>query len=255
MPIGSPEKIQVLELHLPERPGELRVPGLDGSSIHLWHASPQECESCFGGFTSLLSSDENDRRMRFHFEGDRQDFAFAHGMLRSVLAGYLKTDPQKLRFGYSEHSKPFLTGLESGLRFNLSHTQGAVLLAVCREREIGVDVERIREDFDPREIATRFFSEAEQRALVTLPQTEQRPGFFRCWTRKEAFLKARGHGLSFPLDLFDVSIGADETEVTLVTRPDATEARRWQIVGAPAPEGCVAAVAVASSCPADMNKT
>ena len=247
MPIGSTEKIQVLDLHLPERPGQLRAPKLDGNSIHLWHASPQRCESWLAGFTSLLSSDEDDRRMRFHFEGDRQDFAFAHGMLRSVLAEYLKADPQKLRFGYSAHHKPFLADPESELRFNLSHTQGAVMLGICRGREIGVDVERFREDFDPREIATRFFSEAEQRALKGLPQTEQRQGFFRCWTRKEAFLKARGHGLSFPLDLFDVSTGAEDAEVTLVTRPDAAEAQQWQIMGAAAPEGCAAAVAVGSS--------
>jgi 4'-phosphopantetheinyl transferase len=131
------------------------------------------------------------------------------------------------------------------LQFNLSHTQGAVLLGICRGRAIGVDVERVREDLVPREIAGRFFSLAEQRALMNLPEAEQRHAFFRCWTRKEAFLKARGHGLSFPLAGFDVSIGAYETEVELTTRPDPVEARNWQILRASAPAGCAAAAAVA----------
>jgi len=243
----SPEKLRVLRLDLPAHPEKLSFPALGGRSIHLWHASLQASKSWLPNFSSLLSSDENERRLGFHFEGDREDFAFARGMLRDVLAGYLKTDPHRLRFGYSEHGKPFLAGQETDLRFNLSHTQGAVLLGVCRGREVGVDIERVREDFDPGEIATRFFSAAEQRALMSLPEAEQRQGFFRCWTRKEAFLKARGHGLSLSLKLFDVSIGAGEAAVRLVTRTDPAESQRWQIWEAPAADGCVAAVAVASS--------
>lgn len=245
MPTSSPEKLRVLKVDLPEHPEELSVPMLDGTLIHLWHAGLQEAKSWLPDFSSRLSSDENERRMRFHFERDREDFAFARGMLRRVLAGYLKSDPQELRFGYSGHRKPFLSHPETELRFNLSHTQGALLLGICRGREIGVDIERVREDFNPLEIADRFFSTAERQALSGLPPGEQRQAFFRCWTRKEAFLKARGHGLSYPLELFDVSIGPEETAVKLVTRPDPEEAQRWQIVAAAAPEGCLAAVAVA----------
>lgn len=245
MPMASPQKLHVLKLDLPARAEKLNAPGLDDSSIHLWQAGPQERKPWLAEFRSLLSPDENDRRMRFHFEHDRDDFGFARGMLRTVLAAYLQSDPHQLRFGYSEHGKPFLTKPETGLRFNLSHTQGAVLLGVCRGREMGVDIERVREDFNPREIATRFFSPAERQALGSLPEAEQRQAFFRCWTRKEAFLKARGHGLSYPLELFDVSIGAGETEVKLVTRPDEGEAQQWQILSVPAAGGYAAAVAVA----------
>jgi 4'-phosphopantetheinyl transferase len=247
MLMTSQETLQLQALEFPARLEELRVPALDGAGIHLWHGSPQARRSLLPHLSALLSADEADRRARFHFEADRRDFAFARGMLRTLVAAYLKTDPREVRFRYSEYGKPSLApaGAEPDLQFNLSHTQGAVLLAICRQRAIGVDVERVREDFSPQEIATRFFSLSEQQALMRLPKAEQRPAFFHCWSRKEAFLKARGHGLSFPLEQFDVSIGVDETEVRLTTRPDPAEAQRWQILQAPAPEGYVAAVAVA----------
>ena len=251
MLMASQDAVQLLGLAFPATLEQLRVPELDCSNIHLWHASPRERASLLPYFDALLSTDETQRRDRFRFESDRKDFAFARGMLRTVLAAYLGADPRELRFGYSEHGKPALAGFgletETDLHFNLSHTQGAVLLGVCRQRAIGVDVERVREDLIPRDIAARFFSTAEQRALLSLPEAEQRAAFFRCWTRKEAFLKARGHGLSFPLAGFDVSIGGGEAEVRLTTRPDPSEAQNWQILPVPAPEGCAAAVAVASS--------
>ena len=255
MLMASQVELQMHALEFPARLADLRVPDLDGGSIHLWHASPQQHRSLLPNLSTLLSTDEADRRGRFHFESDRQDFTFARGMLRTVLAAYLQTDPRALRLRYSEHGKPSLvfTGPEKDLQFNLSHTQGAVLLGICRQRAIGVDIERVREDFSPQEIATRFFSSAEQQALMSLPKAEQRRAFFRCWTRKEAFLKARGHGLSFPLERFDVSIAAGETEVRLTTRPDPEEAQRWQILQAPAPDGCAAAVAVEASPRSHLN--
>jgi 4'-phosphopantetheinyl transferase len=249
MLMASPDTLQMLGLEFPSNLAELRVPALDDAGIHLWswHANPQQRASLLPHLSNLLSADEAGRRERFRFENDRQSFAFARGMLRMVLAAYLKTDPRELRFRYSEHGKPEVDSHNpENLQFNLSHTQGAVLLGICRQRAIGVDVERVREDLRPRDIGARFFSTAEQRALFSLPEAEQREAFFRCWTRKEAFLKARGHGLSFPLAQFDVSIGAEDTEVRLTTRPDPAEAQDWQILPVDAPEGCAAAVAVAS---------
>jgi 4'-phosphopantetheinyl transferase len=249
------ETLQLLGLEVPPNLDGLRVPALGDDSIHLWHANPLGCRSLLPTFRTLLSSDEKDRLARFHFEGDRQDFVFARGILRTVLAAYLKTDPWALCFRYSEYGKPELGSTDRGedLQFNLSHTQGAVLLGVCRHRAIGVDVERVREDFNPQETTTRFFSVSEQRALLDFSEIERRQAFFRCWTRKEAFLKARGHGLSFPLESFDVSIGAGETEVRLTTRLDPAEAQRWQILQAPAPAGCAAAVALANSPQSDLE--
>jgi 4'-phosphopantetheinyl transferase len=245
---ASQETVQLLGLELPPRLEDLHVPALEEAGIHLWHANPLGQSSLLPYFSALLSADENGRRTRFHFAGDQQDFAFARGMLRSLLGAYLEIDPSAVGFEYSEHGKPALAGLhrKAELQFNLSHTQGAVLLAICRQRAIGVDIEREREDFSVQEIANRFFSLAERQALMSLPEVELRPAFFRCWTRKEAFLKARGHGLSFPLESFDVSIGDGEREIRLTTRPDPAEAEHWQILPAPAPEGYAAAVAAAS---------
>ena len=192
----------------------------------------------------MLSPDEHDRMAAFRFEHDRRDFAFAHGVLRTVLGGYLKTEPARLRFRYSEHKKPDLANAGSGLRFNLSHTDGYVLLGVCLGREIGVDVEKLREDFETDELASRFFSLAEARALRRLHKRHRRQAFFHCWTRKEALLKARGGGLMLPLDNFDVSMGERDVEVRLTTRPDAADARRWRILSIEVPEGYAAAVAV-----------
>ena len=249
MPMAAQERVQLQGFEFPARLEEVSVPALDAASVHLWHANPLQHRALLPSLRSLLWSDEIERGARFHFEGDREDFTFARGMVRSVLAAYLEVNPRDVRFRYSDHGRPSLVSAhgEEELRFNLSHTQGAVLLGICRGRAIGVDIERVREDFQPQEIAARFFSLSEQQALMSLPEAEQRPAFFRCWTRKEAFLKARGHGLSHPLELFDVSIGAGENEVRLVTRPDPAEAQRWQILQPPAPGGYAAAVAVASS--------
>ncbi len=247
MVITAHETAKLLWFEVPPTLEDLRIPALDDNSIHLWHASAAAHGSLLQHFSTLLSSEENDRQARFHFEDARHNFAFARGMLRSLLGVYLGTDARRVRFQYSKHGKPSLADShrEPELQFNLSHTQGAVLLAICRQRAVGVDIERVREDFNPLEIAARFFSFSEQRALTSLPEAEQRQAFFRCWTRKEAFLKARGDGLSFPLQSFDVSIGAGEKEVLLTTPRDLEEAQRWQILPVNVPAGCSAAVAVA----------
>jgi 4'-phosphopantetheinyl transferase len=233
----------------------LHVPALNENNIHVWNARLPGGVSQQQYLEGLLSGDESGRRARFQFEDDRRNFAFARGLLRSLLAAYCGGDPRELRFRYSEHGKPSLAGPagEEDLQFNLSHSRGAVLVAICRGRAVGVDIEKVREDVNPQEIAARFFSLAEQRALMSLAKAEQRQAFFRCWTRKEAFLKARGHGLSFPLERFDVSMGAEETEVSLTTRPDPAEAERWAILPVPAPEGYAAAVAAATGLQSAMG--
>jgi 4'-phosphopantetheinyl transferase len=225
----------------------LDLPCLSNNSVHLWLADPKEHLESVGELNALLSADERDRAARFRFGPDRQDFIFARGMLRALLGAYLKASPCELRFCYSEHGKPSLAEAhsETGLQFNLSCTRGAVLIAVCLWCAIGVDIERVRDDFSVEEIAARFFSVAERRALTNLPKASRREAFFHCWTRKEAFLKARGDGLSFPLDLFDVSIAANDTAVGLITRPDPAEAQRWRILPVTVPAGYSAAVAVA----------
>src|SRR5262249_45142380 len=144
---------------------------------------------------------------------------------RMLLASYLGTSPAELCFAYSAHGKPSLAAPSSSLQFNLSHSHGAVLFAFSQGRRIGVDVEQVRHDLNVEEIATRFFSTAEQRAIGQ--SLDKYAAFFHCWTRKEAFVKAVGEGLSLQLDSFDVSVAADLREVALTTRPDPSLAQSW----------------------------
>ena len=176
----------------------------------------------------LLSEDEQQRAAHFHFERDRHSYGVTRGSLRSLLADYLGSSPEKLIFRYSNKGKPALAAPHSNcdIAFNVSHSGDFALLGFTRRKEIGVDIEKIRDDFDGAAIARRFFSAQEQEQLERLPAHQQHHAFFRCWTRKEAFIKALGDGLSHPLSQFDVSLHGS-AEVSLNTRPEAKEAKRW----------------------------
>lgn len=219
-----------LELQFFEYTSDRARMQLSDDEVHLWVG---HCDINPGDLRSLedvLSPDERERRERFHFDADRSSFLFARTMLRTVLGRYLGRPPAEVRFAYSAYGKPEIAGQNSiDLHFNLSHSAGKNLLAVCRGRRIGVDVEQIRRDFDAHEISRRFFSPAERLALSQIPEGSCHEAFFHCWTRKEAFVKARGEGLSCPLEDFDVSVDPRDEQVSLTVRPDAGEAERWTL--------------------------
>jgi 4'-phosphopantetheinyl transferase len=194
----------------------------------------------------VLSEDERARAARFHFSRDRQGYVSSRALLRTILAAYLRADPKELSFRYSEKEKPALAGVHAGqhIEFNISHSGMTALLAFTRGREVGVDVELIRHDFDVEGIARRFFSEHERQELMAFAPEERHPAFFRCWTRKEAYVKATGSGLSLPLSQFDVSMAAGNINALIATRPDATEAERWSMREVPGGEGYAAALCV-----------
>jgi 4'-phosphopantetheinyl transferase len=149
-------------------------------------------------------------------------------------------------FCYGAHGKPALAG-DTGadaIRFNAAHSLGVALYAVTRGREVGIDLEHIRFDLAVMEIAERFFSRREVATLRTLPTEAQRQAFFRCWTRKEAYIKARGEGLSLPLDQFDVSLTPAEPAAVLGTQRDPSETARWSLQELPLAPDYVAALAV-----------
>jgi 4'-phosphopantetheinyl transferase len=193
----------------------------------------------------LLSPDEQERAARFHFERDRQYFCATRAALRSLLSAYLKAPPLELSFQYSDKGKPGLDSryLSCGIEFNVSHSGGLALLGFTLNRHIGVDIEKIRNDVDCEAIARRFFSAREQEQLSLLPADQRAEAFFRCWTRKEAFIKALGEGLSHPLDQFDVSLDVSG-RVSLVTRPVAEDARHWSLHAVDAGPGYAGAFAV-----------
>jgi 4'-phosphopantetheinyl transferase len=195
---------------------------------------------------TLLAPDEARRAERFHFETDRASFIVARGMLRTILAAYLKLHPAQLKFACNAYGKPALGGPEaaSGLRFNLAHTSGLALYAVTRNREIGIDVECLRADFASDAIADSFFSPAESARLRAIPQEQRTASFFNCWTLKEAYIKARGEGLSIPLESFDVSFVPGEQRAALNVHEDPSETERWSLQSLMPAEGYAAAIAV-----------
>jgi 4'-phosphopantetheinyl transferase len=152
-----------------------------------------------------LAPDEQARAERFVFERHRRRFSAARGLLREQLAAELGASPDALRFEYSPHGKPHLEG-ERELRFNLSHSQERALVALARGRELGIDIEGLREDVAHEAIAARFFSPLERAALAQLEAARRAAAFFAIWTRKEACVKLLGGGLRIALDSFDVSL-------------------------------------------------
>jgi 4'-phosphopantetheinyl transferase len=219
---------------------------LPEDEVQLWRADLEAIGVDESRWQQVLSSDELTRASRFHFSRDRQRFVAGRALLRTILAGYLRTDANGLTFSYSKKEKPSLASdhAESGVTFNVSHSGGIALLAFTRGREIGVDVEQVRQDSDLQAIARRFFSMHEQNQLAALPAEKRIDAFFRCWTRKEAYIKATGDGLSLPLNQFDVSLEVGEANALVATRPDSSEAGHWLLREVPAGSGYMAAVCV-----------
>ena len=170
--------------------------------------------------TSPLSADEQARATRFAFQVHRERFAAARGLLRELLGRLLEVAPKAVRFESGAGGKPRLPpDLGRGVRFNLSHSQDRGLFSFSRGRELGVDIEALRGAVEHTAIAMRFFSPAERAALASLASSERAAAFFTVWTRKEAYIKLLGRGLSIPLDSFDVSL--DEPARLLRPSPDA----------------------------------
>src|SRR5271157_1774044 len=222
------------------------VPGLGPDVVHVWMRRLQVAPALEADLYALLSPDEREQAARYRVERARRDFILTRGTLRSLIAGYLGKAPQGLVLKRTHYGKPFLDG-PFDLRFNVSHTEGLALLAFVGKREIGIDVEKIRPQPDAAKLAERFFSTRERRDLAHLSGSDLQKAFFRCWSRKEAYIKARGDGLSLPLNQFDVSVAADASRVLLATRPDSSEAGRWVVRDVTTSPEYAAAVAVAET--------
>lgn len=221
-------------------------PGLSlaPDEVHAWRASLDRPESELEALEDVLAPDERSRAARFRQAKDRSASIVGRSLLRTLLGRYLGVAPQSLAFVYNAHGRPELPAApEAGrLRFNLSHSGSLVLLAFARERQVGIDVERPGRPLHFESIAGRFFSAAETAALFALPEPERRAAFFRCWTRKEAFIKGTGHGIAYGLDRFDVTLRPDEP--ARVLRAERDDAALWSLCDLPAGPGYAAALAV-----------
>ena len=221
-------------------------PALADDEVHVWRASLDAADAPRAALEGLLAEDERARAERFIFARDQGRYAVARGRLRVLLGHYLGVEPAAVELAYGARGKPHLAAA-TGLEFNVAHSGDLVLYAVTRARAVGVDVEAERPQLADELTARRFFSPSEVAALLALPPAGRHAAFFRIWTRKEAYVKARGDGLSLPLDSFDVAQAPDAPTLLLATRPDAAEAGRWTLAPlAPGP-GYAGAVAAAGA--------
>jgi 4'-phosphopantetheinyl transferase len=216
------------------------------AEVHVWRTSLDPDPSSIAHLQHTLSADEVQRAARFHFPRDRRRFTVARGVLRDILGRYLGVPPSDIEFRYSAYGKPALAdGFDTAaVQFNISHSHEMALFAVTRDREIGVDIEYLGREVRGEDIAERFFSVHERTVLRALPAVAKHQAFFNCWTRKEAYIKAHGEGLSLPLDQFDVSLAPGEPAALLATRSDPQEARRWSLQALDPGPDYVAALAV-----------
>lgn len=228
-------------------PAEL---AMSSDEVHVWRASLNQPASCIQRLAQTLSADERLRAERFHFERDRRHFIVSRGLLRKILGRYLGVEPGRLQFDYGPYGKPsldpkgFQNPLGLALRFNLTHSHELALYAITHGREIGVDLEYIRPVAEADHIAEQFFSARERAVFHALPMSQKEEAFFNCWTRKEAYLKASGHGLDWPLNKVEVSLAPGEPAKLLSIARDCQEASRWFIQALTPAPGYVAAVAV-----------
>jgi 4'-phosphopantetheinyl transferase len=204
---------------------------LPDNAVHLWYVPLEQSKEQIEQFYQTLSLEECARAKRFYFERDRQHFIVGRGVLRDILGRYAGIEPQKLHICYGAHGKPVLSQLCGNdiLSFNVSHSHGLALYAVALNLEVGIDVEHMHYMEDAEQIAENFFSLQERKTLRSLPEHLRTEAFFCCWTRKEAYVKALGDGLSLPLDRFDVSLIPGEAAELLAIQGNPEELKHWKL--------------------------
>lgn len=213
---------------------------------HVWQIPLVLEEPAVQRCRQALSSDEIQRADRFHFARDRVRFVAAHAAMREILAGYVNSAPQDLTFVTGDRGKPALASGGKGFQveFNLSHSGDFAVLAIAKSMVLGVDIERINPEFASEQIAERFFAPIEVDHLRSLPPAAQAEAFFSCWTRKEAYIKAVGEGLSIPLDSFAVAFGPGVSPRLLQVDAQLDEISRWSMYDLQAPGGYKAALVI-----------
>lgn len=202
-------------------------PSLGKSEVHIWLSTLSLHSTA--KLEMLLTADEQERAQRFRRAKDREMFVTARGILRSILGHYLAIHPGAIRFAYNQYGRPTVVEPAPGdLQFNVAHS-GDLAVYVVAHRQVGIDVEQVRTELDFTGIAANFFSPREQAELQSVPENLRPVAFYNCWTRKEAYIKARGQGLSIPLHTFDVSCRPGEPACLLSVRSAEDSADRWSM--------------------------
>ncbi len=208
-----------------------RQPELESNDVHVWRVSLRVALIHVKDLFRLLAPEEIDRALRFHFQRDHDHFVIVRGVLRILLGAYIQIPPEQSRFQYSARGRPSLAldQADAMLDFNVSHSHELALLTFSRGRAVGIDLEYVRQDIAHEQIAEHFFSAQEVASLQALSDNLRATAFFNCWTRKEAFIKATGEGLSRPLDQFSMSLAPGEAARLLAIQGQPEELSKWFI--------------------------
>lgn len=219
---------------------------LPDNQVHVYYAYLNQRASQLHQLAQTLSEDERVRAEQLHFEQDKNRFIARRGLLRTILGSYLDTEPGQLQFSYGRYGKPTLAKpfVSNFLHFNTSHSNGLALYAITVGRPLGIDLEYVRPIGEAEQIAERFFSARENAVLRTLPVGDKNQAFFYCWTRKEAYLKAIGDGLTRPLNQFSVLLDSWEPASPLSVSGDPKEVSGWTLQTLTPVPGYVAALAI-----------
>lgn len=218
---------------------------LSPGKIHIWRAELDESGMSIPRYYRLLSQDELRRAERYRFDSDRHRYILRRGILREILGFYTGTSPARLSFDYGKRGKPELVERSGSdkINFNLSFSNRLAVFAFARNLDIGVDIENVCCVPEMGDMSLRFFSLFENRALQVLPESRKNDAFFSLWTCKEAFIKATGDGMSFPLNEFCVSFGPGSPPELLSVMGNPAAASQWSIFGFTPEIGYTAALA------------
>lgn len=215
---------------------------LVGYEVHIWLSFPEEIkgnDKLLNAYLPLMSEEEAAQQKRFHFEKDRLTYLVTRAAIRNLLSKYGALKPAEWQFVKNKYGRPEIKYDWKGktpIRFNISHTRGLVGIAVCMGCEIGFDVETLNRDMELVKLADRFFSAREVKDLKALPEHKQASRFFDYWTLKESYIKARGMGLSIPLDQFTFLLSETDGNVGFELspeqndRPDRWLFRQWNVL-------------------------
>lgn len=203
---------------------------LETNCVHIWRGSLLSSDELLDENQQLLHPEELARAQRFKFDRHRNGFITARALLRKILGLYLRLPANEIELQSTSHGKPFIiTHKLPELRFNLSHSHERVLYAFCLDRDVGIDIELIKPGYADSGIPERFFSRSEVEVLRSIAADRQAEGFFNCWTRKEAIIKAIGQGLSLPLSAFDVTLKPGGEARVLDMRIPEIDKKNWKI--------------------------
>lgn len=204
------------------------IKSIQNDEAHLWRVAIDQHQDQYAAYRKLLTQEELVRADQYRFEKHRICYVVARAVLRLLVGKYIEVDPRDVVFSYIKNGKPLVVN-QKGIQFNVSHSENYILIGFVKDYDLGVDVEYTKQPIEVQTIAASFFSKEEVAMLVSLAEEYQTQAFYNCWTRKEAFIKALGDGLSFPLDQFVVSMDSTKVATLLETKWNQKEKQKWSL--------------------------